>query len=175
MYVQWLKILNHAVATTVLTLVSYTVGLDWFVGEVFTDDMFDNGDPKESCTVRQEDGSTNTVEDEDCVPDGVRLARTMAFITIVYAEVLRGLTVRSNHVIWYKPFSNKYLLAAIGVSGGLATMLILVPGLRDLFGFRGIALEWWAWLLALSFSLLTIVSDEFLKLFLRIYDLKHVN
>lgn len=167
---QWLKVLGHAIVTAFLTLLSYAIGLEWYIGETFTEDMFDNGDPIEICSVRQEDGSTETVEDEDCVPDGVGLARSMAFITIVYAEVLRGLTVRSHEGIWHKPLSNKYLLGAIGISGGLATMLLLIPGLRGLFGFRGTALDWWAWLFALAFSLLTVVSDELLKLYLRVSD-----
>ena len=134
--------------------------------------MFSGDDPIEVCTVRQEDGSRRTIEDEDCVSDGVGLARTMAFITIVYAEVLRGLSVRSHEGIWYKPLTNKYLLLAIGISGGLATLLILTPGLRDLFGFEGADLKWWAWLFALALSFATVVSDEILKWYLRATDEK---
>lgn len=160
---QWLKAISHAFFTTLSTLVSYAIGLNWFVGDVSADAMFDNGNPMETCSVRQEDGSTRTVEGEDCVSDGVGLARTMAFITIVYSEVLRGLTVRSTDGIWHQLFKNKHLLGAIVFSGGFATMVLFIPGF-----LRGTALEWWAWLLALTFSLLTVVCDEMLKLFLRV-------
>eukprot|EP01138_Halocafeteria_seosinensis_P007500 gb/GECG01007666.1/.p1 GENE.gb/GECG01007666.1/~~gb/GECG01007666.1/.p1 ORF type:complete len:1185 (+),score=147.29 gb/GECG01007666.1/:1-3555(+) len=167
----WIKVLGHAISTALFTLISYSVGMEWFIGETFAEDMFVDGDtPINRCEVRREDGSTDIVIGDDCVGRGLSFARTMAFITIVYGEVLRGLTVRTHLGIWHKPLSNKMLLYAILISAGLSTCLILIPGFRDLFGFEGTDLPWWAWLFSLALMFITVINDELIKFWLRSSD-----
>lgn len=164
------KILVHAAMASVATLISYAVGLKWFVGETLIEQMFDNGDVIEQCEVRQTDGSTTLVTNEDCISDGLRLARTMAFATVVLCEALRGLTVRQPESIFHSLFSNKILIFTMLGSVGVSAVLVFAPYARALFGFEGTELQWWAWLFAIMLAVSSVLVDEILKSFLRSKD-----
>jgi Ca2+-transporting ATPase len=62
-------------------------------------------------------------------------ARAMTFCVVVYAELLRALSARSQTwTLWrLGPFSNPYLLLAIVISGLLQAAVMGIPAMRTVF------------------------------------------
>ncbi|MEO8893858.1 MAG: cation-translocating P-type ATPase C-terminal domain-containing protein, partial [Coleofasciculaceae cyanobacterium] len=95
--------------------------------------------------------------------------KTMVFTTLCIAQMGHALAVRSNTklTIELNPFSNPYLLWAVGVTTALQLALIYVPFLRAFFGTHFLSGQ--ELLICLGFSALMFVWVEMEKLFLRIY------
>lgn len=80
------------------------------------------------CSRPTSSGDRVSITDEEC-QEGVKRARTMLFITITFAEIIRGFTVRNwLRGAWYRTFANKTMVIGSIVSSGLAVLVILAPG-----------------------------------------------
>jgi Ca2+-transporting ATPase len=80
------------------------------------------------------------------------LARTMAFTTLVFAQLFYVFECRSEK---YSPFElgfsgNKYLLAAVLCSVLMQLSVLYIPSLKEIF--NTVSLEWWSWLIILSLT-----------------------
>ncbi len=97
----------------------------------------------------------------------IKLARTMAFITLSSSELFRAYTARSELVSLFKIgiWSNKYMQYAVGASLVLLLMVIYVPFLGPIFDTTPITLLEWAEMLPLI--LVPSVAAELTKWFMR--------
>jgi Ca2+-transporting ATPase len=80
------------------------------------------------------------------------LARTMAFTTLVFAQLFYVFECRSEN---YSPFElgffkNKFLVAAVTCSVAMQLSVIYVPFLQDIF--NTVVLSGWEWLVIILFS-----------------------
>lgn len=102
-------------------------------------------------------------------PGGPDAWKTMVFTTLCIAQMGHALAVRSNTklTIELNPFSNPYLLWAVGVTTALQLALIYVPFLQAFFGTHPLSGS--ELLICLGFSALMFVWVEMEKLFFRFY------
>ncbi len=102
-------------------------------------------------------------------PGGKDAWKTMVFTTLCIAQMGHALAVRSNTklTIELNPFSNPYLLWAVGVTTALQLALIYVPFLQSFFGTHPLTGQ--ELLICLGFSALMFVWVEMEKLFFRFY------
>jgi len=102
-------------------------------------------------------------------PGGKDAWKTMVFTTLCIAQMGHALAVRSNTklTIELNPFSNPYLLWAVGVTTALQLALVYVPFLQAFFGTRPLSST--ELLICLGFSALMFVWVELEKLFLRFF------
>ncbi|MFH0842821.1 MAG: calcium-translocating P-type ATPase, PMCA-type [Bacteroidota bacterium] len=96
---------------------------------------------------------------------GVMLGQTMAFATLMFAQLVHVRNLHSNtrSSLAISPFKNKPLIAAIFVSGGLALLVLLVPPVRE--AFRLTALDGKHWIIVALLSLIPIAVVDIFKLF----------
>ncbi len=100
--------------------------------------------------------------DEKC-RDGIARAKTMLFLTLVFAELLRAYTVRNSlRGIWRGIHHNRSLLFGFCTSLGLALVFTLVPGANDVFGLTD-SLPYYGWLLAAAGAVFVAICDEAIK------------
>jgi len=102
-------------------------------------------------------------------PGGKDSWKTMVFTTLCIAQMGHALAVRSNTklTIELNPFSNPYLLWAVGVTTALQLALVYVPPLRAFFGTH--PLSGMELLICFGFSALMFVWVELEKLFFRFF------
>ncbi|MFO7969067.1 MAG: calcium-translocating P-type ATPase, PMCA-type, partial [Candidatus Izemoplasmatales bacterium] len=77
----------------------------------------------------------------DVIPDAsIAQARTMAFVTIVFGELFRAYSARSERKLLFQmnPFSNKFLNYSVFLSVGLVLLLVYVPFLANIFSIEGL-------------------------------------
>lgn len=98
---------------------------------------------------------------------GHQVAMTMAFATLGLIQLFHSFNIRSSKVSIFKLgfTSNKYLLAANIISGLLLILVIILPGVNDIFRVQHLNLEQWAIVFAASFSIIIFV--EIVKIFKR--------
>lgn len=86
-------------------------------------------------------------------PDNINGARTMAFTTLVFAELLRSFSVRSDKftVAHIGLFSNSFMVKAFLLSAALMMIVIYVPFLEPIFETEFMTLQHWAVMLPCSF------------------------
>lgn len=108
--------------------------------------------------------SLNTFEMD---PGNPVLSQTIAFTTLVIAELLRAFTARSERFnIWQiGVFKNRWMVYAVAVSFVLLLCVIYLPFLQPIFDT--VALTSQHWLTLLPFTLLPSLAAEIAKLFLR--------
>lgn len=96
---------------------------------------------------------------------GEALGRTMAFATLMFAELVhvRNLHSNSRSSFTTNPLSNKPLIAAIAVSAAMALIVLLVPPIREAFRLEAMDREHWLAVVLLSLAPIAIV--ELFKLF----------
>jgi len=96
---------------------------------------------------------------------GEALGRTMAFATLMFAELVhvRNLHSNSRSSFTTNPLSNKSLIAAIAVSAAMALIVLLVPPIREAFRLEAMDREHWLAVVLLSLAPIAIV--ELFKLF----------
>jgi len=95
--------------------------------------------------------------------------KTMVFTTLCLAQMGHALAIRSNSrlTIELNPFTNPFLLLAVGLTSLLQLALVYVPPLRNFFGTHYLPpLEL---LVCIGFSMLMFVWVELEKLFFRLY------
>ena len=107
------------------------------------------------------------------VPDETLVhARTMAFATLIVAELLRAFTARSERHSIFRIgwFSNKQMLVAFAVAVVLLLAVIYVPFLDPVFDTTFLRLVDWAAIL--GFALVPFAAGEIYKLVRRILERK---
>lgn len=93
--------------------------------------------------------------------------RSMAFTTLVFAQLFNTLNARSETVsAFHHLFTNAYLWGAIGLSLVLQVLVIEVPFLNSAFGTTPLTGEEWMWCFALASCVL--IAGELRKLLLRV-------
>ena len=74
---------------------------------------------------------------EGLTPEEVRveIGQTMAFVVLALSELVHVFNIRNNKKSVFKTgiFQNKQLLLAIAISAALMFVILLIPGLRNLF------------------------------------------
>ncbi len=100
--------------------------------------------------------------------NSIQHARTIAFATLVCAQIIRGFTVRSQHhsVFSIGFFTNKYMILAIVSSIVLLLAVVYIPFLNTVFNTISLTLR--DWLYIISFGLAAPVAEEITKFFLRL-------
>ena len=90
-------------------------------------------------------------------------ARTMAFATLILAELFRAYSARSEHVSVFKLgiFSNKSMNLAVSVSALLLLFVIYIPVVNKVFD--NIALPLLAWIPILILAIIPFSSSEIYK------------
>jgi magnesium-transporting ATPase (P-type) len=158
-----LGILGHALILVTMIIGVFLLGLYWNIGNVLLDNMYDVNDNLNTvCSQLLDDGSRKLISDPQCVADGLRTARTMAFLTIAFAETLRPMTARSFSLAFHrKAFRNRPLVAAIVGSLTCTFVIVFVPGVNDVFKLS--TPRWFEWLVIFLAVCLTVLVDELVK------------
>ena len=96
---------------------------------------------------------------------GVVLGQTMAFATLMFAQLahVRNLHSNTRSSLAISPFKNIPLILAIAASGALALIVLLIPPIRDAFSLT--ALDGKHWLAVALMSLIPILVVDIFKLF----------
>lgn len=91
-------------------------------------------------------------------------ARTMAFTTLVFAELLRSFSARSSHLTVSKLglFSNKALVKSFIVASIMMLIVIYIPFLEPLFNTAAMLVKHWLIIIPLAF--LPFVANEVHKM-----------
>ena len=95
----------------------------------------------------------------------IEVGQTMAFITLALSELVHVFNVRDNKKSIFKTgiLNNKKLIGAIAISAALMFIILLIPGLREIFSIPILPKENIIELVCLVFSPILIV--EIFKLF----------
>jgi len=96
---------------------------------------------------------------------GVQLGQTMAFATLMFAQLVHVRNLHSNtrSSLAISPLKNKPLIGAIAASAGLALLVLLVEPVREAFSL--VELDRNHWIAVLSMSLIPIFVVDIFKLF----------
>ena len=99
---------------------------------------------------------------------GLAAARTVAFTTLVFSEVLRALAARSPTRLFWEvgPFTNIKLLVVVAGSILLQIALLQVPATRELFGLADATPATWG--VALALGMIPVSVAELSKLVWRL-------
>jgi len=112
-------------------------------------------------------GTKNVPVIDGKTPEEVRvlIAQTMAFIVLALSELVHVFNIRNNRRSMFTSglFSNLILIGAIALSASFMFVVLLVPGLRDLFGIVMLPVENIIQTVCLVFAPVVIV--EVFKLF----------
>jgi Ca2+-transporting ATPase len=94
-------------------------------------------------------------------PDDLTKAQTVAFVTLVMAQLIHVFDCRSEYSVYHRnPFENKYLVGAVILSTLLMLVVIYYPPLQTVF--HTVALTGREWLLVLAMaSIPTVVLGGF--------------
>jgi Ca2+-transporting ATPase len=92
------------------------------------------------------------------------VARTVAFATLICAELFRAFAARSEKISVFKLgiFSNKMMNVAVGLSLVMLVAVIYIPGVNTIF--NNVALNPMAWLVILPLAILPFAVSEISKL-----------
>ena len=103
---------------------------------------------------------------------GLVLGQTMAFATLMFAQLVHVRNLHSNvrSSLAISPFKNLPLVGAIIISAGLALVVLLVPSVRDAFSLT--ALTGKQWIIVLLMSLIPLAVVDIFKFF-RINGTRH--
>ena len=93
-------------------------------------------------------------------------ARTMAYATIAFAQLVHSVNLRSNLTVFSKGiFSNKWFIPALLVSTALMLVTLLVPPVQELFQTTNLTLE--NWLMVVGLSIVPFIFTELRKIFIK--------
>lgn len=92
-------------------------------------------------------------------PDDITKARTLAFTTLVMAQLIFVFECRSEYhsIFEIGLFSNVYLVGAVMISSLMHVLVLYHPWLQTIFGTTALNLD--DWLLVLAFAAATLVID----------------
>ena len=96
---------------------------------------------------------------------GQELGQTMAFAVLAFSQLFHVRNLHSNKLSSFKTsiLSNKYLIWAILASAALMFIVLLIPGVMNIFGV--VAMDAIHWLYVLGLSLVPIAVVEIVKAF----------
>ena len=94
---------------------------------------------------------------------GLEMGRTYALVTLIVSELLRAYTCRSErHPLWkIGVFSNRNMNLATVVSFGLLVVIMVIPGLRDIFNVA--TLHFHDWDFVIIVGLMPLLFGELTK------------
>ncbi|MCR4689600.1 MAG: cation-translocating P-type ATPase [Saccharofermentans sp.] len=94
----------------------------------------------------------------------INVARTVAFATLICAELFRAFAARSERLSVFKIgiFTNKMMNMAVGLSLILLIAVIYIPGVNAIFD--NVALNPLAWIVILPLALIPFASSELFKI-----------
>ena len=94
----------------------------------------------------------------------IDIARTVAFATLICAELFRAFAARSEKISVFKLglFSNKMMNIAVGLSLIMLVAVIYIPGVNSIF--NNVALNPMSWLIILPLAILPFALSEISKL-----------
>ena len=88
--------------------------------------------------------------------------QSLAFMVLALTQVVQAFNMRSEKSLFkIGPFSNKNLNLAALASTGLTLLVLLCPGVRDIFGI--VLLDWWLYLVGLGLIILPLGVMELAK------------
>lgn len=95
---------------------------------------------------------------------GEKLGRTMAFVTLMFAQLVHVRNLHSNEKssFLFNPLSNKPLIGAIFVSALIGLIVLLVPPVREAFSLA--VMDRWHWIMVILMALAPIPVVELFKL-----------
>lgn len=95
------------------------------------------------------------------------IANTMAFITIIFAELFKAFSTRNENksILSYNPFSNKFLNYSVIISIAFVLSLVYIPGVNQIFSL--IAVDFYIFWTSIVFALISLSFSEFSKLFFK--------
>jgi Ca2+-transporting ATPase len=101
---------------------------------------------------------------------GLYMARTIAFTTLISAELIRAYSSRSERFSMIKlgVFSNKILVWASALSFGLLLVVLYVPFLQPIFKTFALGLN--DWTIVISFCIIPFLAGEVHKPFARHFE-----
>jgi Ca2+-transporting ATPase len=96
---------------------------------------------------------------------GEVLGRTMAFASLMFAELVHVRNLHSNSRSSFRtnPLQNKPLIAAIAASAAMALIVLLIPPVREAFNLA--IMDGMHWITVVLLSLMPIAVVELFKLF----------
>ncbi|QTX06179.1 cation-translocating P-type ATPase [Agromyces archimandritae] len=98
--------------------------------------------------------------------DGIDVARTAGFTTLVFMALLAPFNARSEYSSAFRGLlSNRWLLAAVGLGIVLQVLVVTLPPLQTAFGTA--PLDWAHWLVAITAATLVIWVEELRKAWMR--------
>jgi magnesium-transporting ATPase (P-type) len=93
-------------------------------------------------------------------------ARTMAFTTLVFAQLFNAFNARSDRTsAFHHLFTNKVLWGALALSAILQVAVVQLPFLNDAFDTTSLGID--EWLLCVGLASIVLWSDETKKLIIR--------
>lgn len=93
---------------------------------------------------------------------GIKVGRTMAFLTLGLSELVHSINVRSDKSIFeIGLFSNKYLNLALLIGGALQILVVIIPPIANIFDV--VPLTSRQWIYTGSLSILPIILIESIK------------
>jgi len=146
----------QTLAQTGATLLAFTIGLFWVLGDAGI--SFDGANP------------LAFLLNFDWRGIDVQTAETMAFVTLSLCELFRAYTVRSERVSIFRlgVFSNRYMQYAVALSLTLMLLVIYVPFLQSIFNTH--ALNFREWALIAGLAVIPAFVEEITKAYLRRMD-----
>ncbi|MBF4691925.1 calcium-translocating P-type ATPase, SERCA-type [Fusibacter ferrireducens] len=99
--------------------------------------------------------------------DPLSLARTFAFMTLIFGEMLRAYSARrEDQYLWqFNPFGNKYLNLSVLVAVVLLFMVVYIPFLQTIFKTTSIHIQYLLMIIGLSF--IPTLFGEFSKFIIK--------
>jgi Ca2+-transporting ATPase len=88
--------------------------------------------------------------------------QSLAFMVLALTQVVQAFNMRSEKSLFkIGPFSNKNLNLAALASTALTLLVLLCPGVRDIFGIE--ILDWWLYLVGLGLIIVPLIVMELAK------------
>lgn len=108
-----------------------------------------------------------------CIDESIRRARTVAFISLVWAEGLRAYTSRSfDRPVWKKTFANPHMNKAVFLAQVTLIMALFLPGLNFVLDLYVYEIHGWGWFLAIVGAVSCLVLCECYKYITKHHILK---
>lgn len=97
----------------------------------------------------------------------LEVARTYAFVTLIFSELLRAYTSRSETFSVFRIgfFSNKFMVGGTFISFFLLLVALYVPALREIFDT--VKLSFYDWDIIVFFGIIPFIAAEVSKVFLK--------